>query len=134
MKQVLQRLQKPEFRAACPGTRVLLAPATRDAAAMPVFPQPPMTPPSASEAAGITWLPNPATFRLNEVSPQPQPHGGVLTCCIGGLHRTLTQQSWLTSNRSTKSLHEGFKHCRSPNPCPMSVFSRVGWRRWCSAW
>ena len=82
VKQVLQRLQKPDFRAVCPGTRVLLAPATRDVAAMPVFPQPPMTPPSASAAAGITWLPNPATFRLNEVSPQTRPLTTMLQCCV----------------------------------------------------
>ncbi len=65
--QVLQRLQRPDFRAACPSTRVLLAPSTRDAAAVPVFPQPPLTPAPGLAAQGVTWLPNPATFQLNEV-------------------------------------------------------------------
>ena len=72
--QVLHRLQGPGFRDACPSTRVLLAPATRDVVALPVFPQPPAPPSGASAAAGITWLPNPATFRLNEVRLRSQPH------------------------------------------------------------
>lgn len=66
--QVLQKLS--DFSARCPATRILLAPSTRDAYALPVFPQPPMCPPSSSAAgaAGITWLSNPSTFRLNEVT------------------------------------------------------------------
>lgn len=68
--QVVQKLT--EFSSQCPGTRILLAPSTRDAHALPVFPQPPMRVSPASGAAaaavGITWLENPATFRLNEIT------------------------------------------------------------------
>ena len=64
---MLERLQQPDFRAACPHTRVLLVPSTRDAAALPVFPQPPLTPHAGAATVGVTWLPNPATFQLNEV-------------------------------------------------------------------
>lgn len=67
---MLQKLS--EFSIRCPATRILLAPSTRDAHALPVFPQPPMRAPpgggGAAAAAGITWLSNPASFRLNEVT------------------------------------------------------------------
>ena len=94
-RQVLERLQRPAFRAACPGTRVLLAPATRDAAAPPVFPQPPMTPPSTSAAAGITWLPNPAAFRLNEVRRRSPPTSLLSHRCLLAQHRTVLGQGVL---------------------------------------
>ncbi|KAK9916416.1 hypothetical protein WJX75_002324 [Coccomyxa subellipsoidea] len=62
--QVLGRLR--EFVEASPGTQVLLVPSGRDAHADPVFPQAAF--PASGLPASIRQLPNPATFRLNEIT------------------------------------------------------------------
>ena len=61
----LQVLEPLAAFAAGTGTQVLLVPSTRDAHADPVFPQPPL--PRAGLPGGPRMLPNPATFRVNEV-------------------------------------------------------------------
>lgn len=61
--QVLGRLR--EFVEGTPGTQVLLVPSGRDAHADPVFPQAAF--PASGLPASIRQLPNPATFRLNEL-------------------------------------------------------------------
>ena len=64
--QVMEQLL--EFRAqAGQRTQVLLQPSTRDVHHAAVFPQPPMTCPPGTLHSGITMLPNPGTFRCNEV-------------------------------------------------------------------
>lgn len=64
LRQVLGRLR--EFVEASPGTQVLLVPSGRDAHADPVFPQAAF--PASGLPASIRQLPNPATFRLNEIT------------------------------------------------------------------
>lgn len=61
---MLERLR--EFAEEAPATQVLLMPSTRDAHADVVFPQAAF-PAAVGLPASVRLLPNPATFRVNEV-------------------------------------------------------------------